>query len=659
MSVSTSAEYKTAVKDCARTWRLKLKILPDTERSTSSPTEDNTSDNTPASALLELTEADVTLGSFSFEEASIASDTLDVGATYSNSLSFALENTDRRYDNISFANAQVLAWVGLLLNPDEKDEENRQWEDIPLGEFFVQEDGKKLSTIPLNCLDRMVQLNTPVKNLITTALTTGRDLAAAIAARHHFTIRPSTQKLLNTFDTPLNTETMADDMTCRDFIGYCAAAFGMNARFGRDGMLEFFQHAVIQPDTPDGSFVETTPDTRLTGFTYSDRLIQINGVTVKDAYGNALSLPAVSQATPQDGEEPAGETAAADYIITVDSNPLLLTDEQLSDAAQRIYTMYLQTPYINYSAGIIGDPSIQAGDAVRHKDLNAEGKRVDSIITNHVFKFRGSSSISAKGQPAEVSRQTTASSRKLTEASIHTVQEMDNRIETIDDMLQLKLSAVVNSLGFYVKEVRDENTGAIREFIIQDTDPDKDLEPTCKWSFDGQNFISVIDGVATVGISADGSIIARQIMTDLLKTGHIQSQDGTIDIDLDNGTIKSRSGQGCTELKGETILAQYFGDSNDSPLSGVRLSANTSNEKDRYTACLEFLDKNTAVLSSLVQNFRYMDDGTLAAEPLTSTDLRVNSTLEVANAIVYDKIQLQRKSGEAGNTGVDFVITGG
>lgn len=47
MSVSTSAEYKSAVKDCARTWRLKLKILPDTEHSTSLLTGDNTSDNTP------------------------------------------------------------------------------------------------------------------------------------------------------------------------------------------------------------------------------------------------------------------------------------------------------------------------------------------------------------------------------------------------------------------------------------------------------------------------------------------------------------------------------------------------------------------------------------------------------------------------------------
>lgn len=274
-------------------------------------------------------------------------------------MSFALENTDRRYDNISFANAQVLAWVGLLLNPDEKDEENRQWEDIPLGEFFVQEDGKKLSTIPLNCLDRMVQLNTPVKNLITTALTTGRDLAAAIAARHHFTIRPSTQKLLNTFDTPLNTETMADDMTCRDFIGYCAAAFGMNARFGRDGMLEFFQHAVIQPDTPDGQLCRN--DTEYP----SDGLHLFRPADSDQRRNRQRRIRERSAAPRRQPDHPAGrrraggETAAADYIITVDSNPLLLTEEQLSDAAQRIYTMYLQTPYINYSAGIIADPSIR------------------------------------------------------------------------------------------------------------------------------------------------------------------------------------------------------------------------------------------------------------------------------------------------------------
>lgn len=98
---------------------------------------------------------------------------------------------------------------------------------------------------------------------------------------------------------------MADDMTCRDFLAYCAAAFGMECTVWprRDAGILPARRPFSR--TRRRQFHETTPDTRLTGFTYSDRLIQINGVTVKDAYGNALSLPDVSQTTPQDGEEPA------------------------------------------------------------------------------------------------------------------------------------------------------------------------------------------------------------------------------------------------------------------------------------------------------------------------------------------------------------------
>ncbi len=126
MPVSTSARYKRTVQNNARTWRLRLKIQPD---SLPEP--------------LELTEADITNGSFSFEESSVGSGMLDIGSTYSNSLQFSLENPNGRYNDLSFAYAQVNAWVGLLLDP-EPDDDGEKWEDIPLGEFFVQEDGKKL-----------------------------------------------------------------------------------------------------------------------------------------------------------------------------------------------------------------------------------------------------------------------------------------------------------------------------------------------------------------------------------------------------------------------------------------------------------------------------------------------------------------------------------
>lgn len=641
MAVQTTERYKKAVQNNARTWRLKLTVHPDSELEP-----------------IQLTETDVTLGSFVFEEASIGSDMLDVGATYSNSLQFALENTDHRFSGLSLAGAKVFAYVGLLLEPEEG-EETETWEDIPLGEFFVQEDGKKMSTIPLNCLDRMVVLNTPVKRRITTALTTGKELAESIRQQYGFSVVPATQELLDTLDEPLDTEVMADDMTCRDFLGYCAACFGMNTRFDRMGRLEFFRHHIVtEGETdgePGGSVVVTTPDTRLAGFSFSDRLIRVDGVTVKDGYGNEVSLPAKVEPEREGESEPAEEG----YRITVEANPLLVTEQAAADAAQRIYDMYIGTPYLAYSTGIIGDPSIQAGDPVRHLAVNGTERIVDSIITKHVFKFRGSCSLAAEGKPAEENRQLTATNKKIIEVSMNASRDLNDRIWTMDEMMQMQFSTVVNSLGFYTKAIRDEETGAIKQFLIQDTDPASDVAPSCIWGFDGEKFYSEVDGYKTFGITADGSVFAQRVLAKYLKTGSIEAEDGSVRIDLDNGVIANRTIHGSTELSGETVLIKYMDDQNDAYPSAIRLMAGRREEDGAYTAAVQFLDKNGAVLSGLSQGIRYGEDGKTTAEPLTASDLRVKSSLEIDNAIVYDRIQLQRKAGEEGNTGVDFVIVGG
>lgn len=633
MPVSTSSRYKSTVQNHARTWRLKLKIHLDSELEP-----------------FELTEADVTQGSLVFDEASVGSGMLDVGSTYSNSLQFALENPDGKYNNLSFAYARVLAWVGLLLDPESGDE-GEVWEDIPLGEFFVQEDGKKMSTIPLTCLDRMVKLNAPVKKLITTPLTTGKDVMEAMRLNYDFSITPETQALIDTYTTPLDTEVISDDMTCRDFVGYCAAGFAMNARFNRAGSLEFFQHHIVPNDVSDeeldDSVIRTTPDTRLTGFTYSDRLIQVDGISVKDAYENITAIP---------NEETETE---AEYIISVDANPLLLTSTQLQETAQRIYDMYVATSYINYSAEVMGDPSIQAGDPIRHINVNSADKKVDSIITKHTFKFRGSSSIAAEGKPAEANRQMTATNKKIIEVSMGASRDLNDRIWSMDELMQMQFSTVANSLGFYTEVIRDDTTGAVKEFIIRDTDPKSGVSPTCSWKFDGERFYTQIGDKVTAGITDDGTMFAQRVLTKYLKTGSIESEDGSVKIDLDNGVIANRCGEGSTELGGETVLVRFMGEQNAGHLSAIKLLAGEQDADGKILASIQFLDKNSTILSSITQEFYYDTEGGTVSGPLAVTDLKVNSTLSVANAIVYDKIQLQRKSNEAGNTGIDFVIVGG
>ena len=148
-----------------------------------------------------------------------------------------------------------------MLDP-EPDDDGEKWEDIPLGEFFVQEDGKKLSTGPLTCLDRMVRLNTPVKRLITTSLTTGKDVVEAMKLKYGFSVMPDTQAMIDTYTTPLDIAVISDDMTCRDFLGQCAAGSAKNARFNRSGKLEFFRHVTVPnasiPKT-DGRLKVSTP----------------------------------------------------------------------------------------------------------------------------------------------------------------------------------------------------------------------------------------------------------------------------------------------------------------------------------------------------------------------------------------------------------------
>lgn len=145
MAYPTSEAYKTAVAQNSRTWRLRINMSLDTQQQ------------------LELTESDVTLGSLVFEEASTCSEVIDVGSTYANSLDFSIYNPDHKYDGYSFTYAWLTASVGLQTG--ENEDGSPIWEDIPLGQFFVQEEGKKMSTIPLKCLDRMVKLNVPFNNI--------------------------------------------------------------------------------------------------------------------------------------------------------------------------------------------------------------------------------------------------------------------------------------------------------------------------------------------------------------------------------------------------------------------------------------------------------------------------------------------------------------
>lgn len=635
MAYPTSEAYKTAVAQNSRTWRLRINMSLDTQQQ------------------LELTESDVTLGSLVFEEASTCSDVIDVGSTYANSLDFSIYNPDHKYDGYSFTYAWLTASVGLQTG--ENEDGSPIWEDIPLGQFFVQEEGKKMSTIPLKCLDRMVKLNVPFNNIPLLASDTPISMMDKIATKCGITIEPATQALIDTLTEPLIDQTTGaetepqsdsegteakgpfpDGMTCRDFVGYCAALFGKNARFNRQGDLEFYRNVPANESTE--SPVTTTPDTRLSDLTFSERPVQITGVTMTDAVGNL---------------HPKGEE---NFMVTMDANPLLTTEKAalIQSALDETFAA-LTVPYKTFETGIIGDPSIQAGDPICHKDVLKEGNNLYSVITGHTFKFRGNGSLKAVGKLAEEDRQLTASNKKILEVQTKAKIDLNDAVDGMAKAIANQTELLTNSLGFYVDYEIDPETGRFEHFWLMDA-PEAE-NATVIWRITEQGWQASDNGGETwnSGWDAGGNIIARSITADLVKAQTLRALDELAELQITDGNIVATTENGETTINGKDILLKYLNEQGKM-ISCIQVSSDADEATDIADMRLNFMDNKSNVLSCLGQRFTHDAEGnTTSIEPLTITDLRVNSKLEVTDSLVYDRLVMQRKS-EAANSGVDFVV---
>lgn len=132
--------YKRAVSQPDRTWAIEMTI------------------DTDGGEHLALTDGDIVADSLVMKEQSTCSDGIMVGSTYANSLEFSLINGDGRFREYNFMKAKVSAAAKLYIP------ETEEWAEVKLGTFIVLEAGKKYSTIPIKCIDRMCLFNRPLSD---------------------------------------------------------------------------------------------------------------------------------------------------------------------------------------------------------------------------------------------------------------------------------------------------------------------------------------------------------------------------------------------------------------------------------------------------------------------------------------------------------------
>lgn len=603
---STSNEYKQAVAQNSRQWRILMQAeLDDGE-------------------ILSLSNKDIVSGTFSYDESSICSDNFDIGATYSNGIEFSLQNFDKRFTNKTFAYAKITVKIGILTGEE-------IWEDIPLGVFFVSEDGKKLSTIPLKALDRMYMLNESIKKITILPNSTPHDIMISISDKFGFVIEDETDGLIDNMN--LTFPAFDADITCRDFIGYLAAILGKSARFNRTGNLEFY--------SVSDTIYETSSENR-TSMSTSDFAVKITGVQISDANKETYFM------------------GTDDYVIEIDSNPLLINENITAEALNNAYSVLSETEYTPYTCSIISDPSIQCGDRVKH--INKDGSYIESIITNFTFTLRGDSQIEAKGQAPQSSRQLTQTAKKIIEVSQKASEDLNTGLTNMQDIILKQSSLITSSLGFW-PYTRYNEDGSVRDFNMMDNKDPELAKVVWKFTSNGIGLSKTgIDGeVITSGWTVDDSILAQVITADLIKTGTLKAIDELLSIDLSNGKFETQTSFGTCTIQGNDIVLKYQDQTTGVPVSYLKLSADTVQSDKAVNMKITLASTDNTISSSIEQRFEYDPETGLPTKlrPLTissSQGVVLEKDFMVRDSIVYDNIKMQRKYKEYGNTGVDFIF---
>ena len=464
---------------------------------------------------LELTDDDLSMGSLTYTEATQSGDEYTIGSTVASDISFTIFNKPE-YDDIQFMGATVFVSIGLLVQegiehflqpsqPSRMRGFDDKWEYVPLGRFNIDVVNINSNTIQIKAIDNMINFDKPysLSNLSYPA-----------------TLQQIYVNVCNVADVPVGTlefpnknyivtNRPSGDLTLRDILGYVAELSGTFAKCTRTGSVELRWY--------EPTDLELRPEDRY-DFTPSDDVIQITGIlaTVK-------------------GEEEEDDvtyiSGSEGYTIDLTENELLQGDYET--VLPNIYNNVKDTIFTPYISNSKGNPAIQAGDIIKQIDKN--GKEYTTIITKAVYKYRGKSTLEGKGLSQISKGYKGSTNRRLAEIKHKIDVEIGDKLTTLEEQQLQAIEMMANMLGGHI--IKNEESGII---YIADNPDILSATKIWKWGIDGFGYSS--DGGITweTAITADGSIVAMLVSAgivtaDMVQTGILQSEDGELWINLNNG----------------------------------------------------------------------------------------------------------------------------
>lgn len=235
------------------------------------------------------------------------------------------------------------------------------------------------------------------------------------------------------------------------------------------------------------------------------------------------------------------------YVLSIEDNPLIQSSADANTVANVVGSKIVGMKLRPFTANVLSDPSVEAGDPCYVSIRTARGYvTYQSFITalNYTVGQRMMVRSDAETPSRNSSKRYSETTKTIVEARKLVKEERNARQQAIDNLA----NALANSSGLYKTEEGHADGSTIYYFHDKPTKSESQII----WKFVAEAIAVSTDGGNTypIGIEADGDAILNRIYAigidaTYLTTGIIQSEDGSIAINLKDGTftLKDKNGQ--------------------------------------------------------------------------------------------------------------------
>ena len=379
---------------------------------------------------LKLTEADIIQGSLSVNRYCASGNKIEIGSVIASELSFTLNNSDGRFDDVTFEGAELYIRIGTK-KWDAHLWENAVYHYIPFGYFTIDEAPRKLSQISLSALDRMVMFDKSADMSLLTFPMTVSTLLVRICDICNITLGTEPLTLLN-HDYIIKEAPSGDDLTYRQLLSWIAEITGTC------GFIDWEGHLILK------------------WYEMTDTVISAKERFDSDLQENAIVLSGVRIAD-NDNEYIVGEDS---YVINIESNALIQHSHR--GIAETLYSRFKDFTYVPFSATVKPMPHIYPLDMIVFVDKNDNSYQ--TIITDVTFTLNMNTDIEGKGETPTQNGYAKANPLTKREAAIINVIKKEQN-SALNDQVQTVLAfneLISNALGLYVTPVKQSNGSVIR-----------------------------------------------------------------------------------------------------------------------------------------------------------------------------------------------------